>query len=1341
MGETGLRRALVGRVRSRAFPRAEVAFVVLLIAVVAFLPRGLPVGIVGLGVVTGSVLGLHAMGIVLLYSRTRILSFAQFGLGAAASVLFFLWVQYNQFAVLANSACFGCLAPEGATIGSLQHNPDPFREYLLEHHPWVLVVNALIAAALGILLAGDTGRRVFFAVAGLFARAPRIVPTMATLSFAFMLGGAPVLATMRTSELFDVKLWTWWPYGPQPGTGEDGLAALPEGTFKAPLYDDWSFALSGGARFHLYEVLAVVLAVVALALITFRFTRGRRGLDSRATAANLERAATLGVDVLTESKHPWQLAGALSGLAGILSVSMSATIPEVGLDIGALTLVLAAVVLARTVSPAWALVASLLLGVLDEAMFWSFGSQLPFQGSLVVIVGVALLLQRSRTSRAQRDAESVFTTAAEPQPVPRRIRSMPGVHGLLRGSLVLVAVVFIAYPLATTPRQLSLGLYVLATMVFGLSLLVLSGWGGQISLGQLALAAAGAYVTAMVGGVWGVPLPVAILLGALVAAVVAPLVGLPALRLPGPFVAIMTLAFGLSIPAVLLNVQLLGQYLPDRLTRPVILGVDLADDRAYYWFSLLVLAAVLGIVLGLRRSRLRRALIAAKDNALAAGALGVDVTRLRLEAFAVSGFVAGVGGGLLAYALEGVQPETFSAYNSIALFLIVIVGGLSAVSGPILGGALYSVFQVLGGAWLALFHGLGTIIVLASKPAGLAGIVVALRDAVIRVILHLQGTDQVRYAGKDGDRRVAIADRGKDADVVPVRYRMVGDGYGPVEGTRLREVAGADDTATPAPTRPAGELDDDPTDDLTAAPAAPAIACHRLDVAYGGTVALTGVSLSLAPGEVLAVVGLNGAGKTSLLRALAGLEPAAHGFVELGGQNVTNEFAYVRAAKGVAFVPGGAAVLGTLSVRENLVVAGADDDVIAELGRRIPALVDRLDTDAGDLSGGEQQLLAVAQAWARRPSVLLVDELSLGLSPEALTAVLQMVQELATDGTAVILVEQSISTAMSIADQALFLESGRVRYQGPAQALRDHPELFASVAFGAGGAVVDGGSELARARARQRLDQEPVLQVAGLSAAYGPVRVVDDVTFDVAPGEVVGILGPNGAGKTSLFDALSGILPVEDGTVTLLGEDVAGLAPHQRAQRGLMRSFQSVRLFPSLTVRDCIAVAFETRLKVKSPVYAGLWLPAARTEEARVDERVDGLLELLNLERVANEPVGSLSLGARRMVDLACQLAARPKVLLLDEPAAGLAQGETELLGPLVGRISSDLDCAVLIIEHNVQVLASVTHRLIAMRAGAVIAEGAPTDVLDDPAVKAAYFGSAVQEPPAAPQRELVGSH
>ncbi len=505
----------------RLTSRPELLFVLALIALVALLPEHLPLGIAGLGVVSGCLLGLHAMGIALLYSRSSILSFAQFGLGGAAAVLFYLWVYYNQWAVLAEGLC-RCLAPDGSGLGDLQHNPDGFREVLGATHPWVLVLNAVLSAALGLLLAADTGRRVFLAVAGLFARAPRIVPTVATLAFAIALGGAPGLLSTRLQSPFGYHIFSWFPYGPRPGTGEDGTPAIPEGTFHAPGQDAWAFTLPGGARFHLYDVLVVVVALSALALLVVRFRLGRRGLASRATASNVERAATLGVDVITESTQPWVVAGVLSGMAGILSVTLAANVPNTGLDTATLTIVLGAVVLARMTSPGWALGAAVLLSVLDQGMFWNFGSRSQFQGSLVVIIGIALLLQRGRVSRAEQQAQSAFTTSPEPVAVPARWRRAPGVNGVLRGAFVLTGLFFAGYPLIASPRQLSLGIGVVAYAVLAMSLLVLSGWAGQVSLGQLALGAVSGYLVVFAGQSWHLPLPLALVLGALASALVSP---------------------------------------------------------------------------------------------------------------------------------------------------------------------------------------------------------------------------------------------------------------------------------------------------------------------------------------------------------------------------------------------------------------------------------------------------------------------------------------------------------------------------------------------------------------------------------------------------------------------------------------------------------------------------------------------------------------------------------------------------------------------------------------------------------------------------------------------------
>ena len=147
-------------VRRRLLARPELALLAVLVLGCTLLSKGLPLGIVGIGVVYGSVLALHTMGVVLLYSRTRILSFAQFGLGAAASVLFYAWVQWNQWAVLGNGVCH-CLAPSGFSMSELQHHPDAFREYLQQRHPWALVANALVSALLALLLSIDIGRQVY----------------------------------------------------------------------------------------------------------------------------------------------------------------------------------------------------------------------------------------------------------------------------------------------------------------------------------------------------------------------------------------------------------------------------------------------------------------------------------------------------------------------------------------------------------------------------------------------------------------------------------------------------------------------------------------------------------------------------------------------------------------------------------------------------------------------------------------------------------------------------------------------------------------------------------------------------------------------------------------------------------------------------------------------------------------------------------------------------------------------------------------------------------------------------------------------------------------------------
>ena len=187
--------------------------------------------------------------------------------------------------MLANGVCH-CLAPHGASMSRLQHNPDLFRVYLEHHHSWTLVVNALISALIGIFLAADTGRQVQRGIAKSFARAPRIVPTVATLASLIILGGVTQILTLRDSTPFGAHLFGWFPYGTHHVGPGKGSLSVPEGTFVAPGAKAAEFHFDSGARFHIYDIFAVVSVLLALLLVAALFTRGRRGLRSRATGDN-----------------------------------------------------------------------------------------------------------------------------------------------------------------------------------------------------------------------------------------------------------------------------------------------------------------------------------------------------------------------------------------------------------------------------------------------------------------------------------------------------------------------------------------------------------------------------------------------------------------------------------------------------------------------------------------------------------------------------------------------------------------------------------------------------------------------------------------------------------------------------------------------------------------------------------------------------------------------------------------------------------------------------------------------------------------------------------------------
>jgi ABC-type branched-subunit amino acid transport system ATPase component len=246
------------------------------------------------------------------------------------------------------------------------------------------------------------------------------------------------------------------------------------------------------------------------------------------------------------------------------------------------------------------------------------------------------------------------------------------------------------------------------------------------------------------------------------------------------------------------------------------------------------------------------------------------------------------------------------------------------------------------------------------------------------------------------------------------------------------------------------------------------------------------------------------------------------------------------------------------------------------------------------------------------------------------------------------------------------------------------------------------------------------LEATGIRVRFGGVVAVGGVDLRVAPGEVVGIIGPNGAGKTTLLDAVSGFASLHAGRVMLDGVDVTRELPYRRARRGLARSFQDARLFPSLTVRETLLGAFHPGFTTGA-ISEALTLPLARREERAAAAAVEQLLGMVDLERYLDYRISELSFGTTRAVELAWLSARRPSVLLLDEPASGLQQSEVRALGPLIDRIRHG--AAVVLIDHDVPFVAGLVHRLVAMDLGAVVAEGAVDDVLAHEAVIESYLG------------------
>jgi ABC-type branched-subunit amino acid transport system ATPase component len=475
----------------------------------------------------------------------------------------------------------------------------------------------------------------------------------------------------------------------------------------------------------------------------------------------------------------------------------------------------------------------------------------------------------------------------------------------------------------------------------------------------------------------------------------------------------------------------------------------------------------------------------------------------------------------------------------------------------------------------------------------------------------------------------------------------------------------------------------------------PLLDVRSLSLRYGRVAAVSDLSLTVRRGEVVALVGPNGAGKTSTLRAIAGFLPRERvrqtGEVLLDGKPVGGRHPWHVARHGVAMITSITKVFPSLSVREHLRLAAppGSDAEQAELLTLFPALADRLSSAAAMLSGGERQMLAIAAAMLRKPRLLLVDELSQGLAPGAVAQLVRALRELNAQGLSMLVVEQSLATAIELADRCYALDAGRLVASGSA------------AEFGASQAVQGSylGQPKARAEPVATAPDEPrevALDVRGVGVSFGGVEALRDVTWSAARGECVGLVGPNGAGKSTLLNCVNRVVRPTSGTVTVLGKPAQRLRPYELAGLGVARTFQSAENWRDVTVVDLVA----TGLHVK------------RVRRAAALREAMAALDFVGLTAIARSWVRDIPYGHAKLVDLARALVLRPTLLLLDEPASGLSGDERVAMAELLRRIKHELHVTQVIVEHDMALVSGCCDRIVVLSHGQVIGDGAPEVVL-----------------------------
>jgi ABC-type branched-subunit amino acid transport system ATPase component/ABC-type branched-subunit amino acid transport system permease subunit len=912
------------------------------------------------GLVDGLSIGLLALGIVLIYRSNRVINFAVGALGAfSAALLALLVIRYHW-------------------------------------NYWPALLVALLAG-------GAFAAAVEITVITRLFRAPRVIVLVATIGIAEL-----ALAAQTALPHIDAGIDTAYP---------------------TALTGTWTVA---GVQVRGSE-LAVLIAVPVLALaLTMFLTRTDVGKAVRAAAANPDRARLSAINPKILSTVVWTIGGLLSAVSIILLAGTSGSV--IGLTtIGPNTLsrVLAAALIARMASFPRALVAGIVIGVVSAVIKYNAPTQ---GGTVDVLLFLVVLVATWLIARdVDRDDDAAFSFAPRTKPIPERLRQLWWVRALPRLLGAAALVVAIVVPLViTAPSRQFLYARLILFAVIALSLVVLTGWSGQVSLGQAAFAGIGAlgFAALVNGNPLGLgygthrvvvdlpkaPPALAVLVMALVTALLAAVIGAGALRVRGLLLAVVTFVFAVAAQQYLWHRPFLsGGTDSVFVERPLIGSLDLASQRAYYYVALIALAATMIVVARLRRSGVGRAMIGVRDNADSAAAYTVSPARTKLQAFALAGGLAGLGGALLAGLLSTITiSEVFTVADSLQIVSIAVIGGVGSVAGPVLG-ALW----VIG---LPAFWPASELVPLLTSSVGL----------LLLLMYFPGGLVQIGYSARDAlfawfDRRLPETAAAPKPTVVP--------------RARIARPPIARDVAT-------------------------VLRADGVTVRFGGRTAVDDATILVAPHEVVGLIGTNGAGKTTLMNAVGGFVQSS-GRVDLLGTDVSGMSPSRRARRGLGRTFQAARLFGDLTVRETLQIAlearhrtgflstafflprgfraerrqRADaDEIVHFLG--LGRYADRF---CAELSTGTRRIVELGALLALDARVLCLDEPTAGVAQRETEAFGPLLLRIRDELDASLLViEHDMPLIMSISDRVYCLEAGRVIAEGTPSVIREDAAVVAS---------------------------------------------------------------------------------------------------------------------------------------------------------------------------------------------------------------------------------------------------------------------------------------------------------